>query len=98
MVNIRIHIENKNEIFDEMVFVECKLPSVPEIGSILHLTNDLQLKLEKKCLNSKTKMNYHPQYFYGTKEDMLSFSDCVQVNYVKYVPNSKIVTIVLGCS
>ncbi len=97
MINIRIHIENENEIFDEYVFVDCKLPSVPSVGSILHLENELELELENKCLNSKTKMYYHPNYFYGIKEDRLSFSDCVEVKYVKYVPNSKYVTIVLGC-
>jgi len=96
MIDIRIHIENPYEIFDEQVFIDCKLPSVPTVGSVLHLTNELEIELENKCLNSNTKMNYHPNYFYGRNQLRLSFDDCINVKYVKYVPNSKYVTIVLG--
>lgn len=105
MIKIIIHIENEVEIWDESVCVECELPQVPEIGSILHLSDDLETELERKATFSKTKENYFPNWFYGNLPDdfedlpatsLISFSDAVNVKYVKYEPNNKKVRITLG--
>lgn len=105
MIEIIIHIENQVEIWDESVYVECKLPQVPQVGSILHLTDDLETELKRKATFSKTKANYFPDWYYGKLPDdfedlpstkMVSFSDAVNVKYVKYEPNNKKVRITLG--
>lgn len=105
MIDAIIHIENENEIWDKEVFVECKLPAVPEIGSIIHLDRELEALLELKAFNATTKQDYFPRWFYGnhpkrfedlTDENKLSFSDAIIVKYVKYEPNNKKVRITLG--
>lgn len=97
MVDIIIHIENDVEIWDESVFVECKLPQVPEIGSILHLTEEMETELERKAEFSETKENY-AQWIYKSTGNLVSFSDAIEVKYVKYEPNNYKVRITLGCS
>ena len=98
MVDIIIHIENDVEIWDENVFVECKLPQVPAIGSILHLTPELETELERKAEFSETKENYYPQWIYRSNGNLVSFSDAIEVKYVKYEPNNYKVRITLGAS
>lgn len=93
MIKIRIHIENEVDIFDELVYIDCKLPNVPAIGSILHLTRDLQIKLQEIAKNAETKEDYLNAYTYGSG---FSFDDCVEVKAVKYVANNETVSITLG--
>lgn len=107
MIDCIIHIENDYEIWDESVFVECKLPQVPQIGSILHLPIEMERELELKAFHRNTKENYFPKWYYGgnmpeelkdidNKRHRISFSDAVNVKYVKYEPNNWKVRITLG--
>lgn len=107
MIDCIIHIENDVEIWDESVYIECKLPQVPAIGSILHLPREMERELELKAFHRQTKGNYFPRWYYGGNmpEDIkdidgrkhrISFSDAVNVKYVKYEPNNWKVRITLG--
>ena len=93
MFKAKIFIANNYEYFDEDVFVECKLISIPRIGEIFSLDRKLQTIL----VNKVTDKEKYSDWIYGKKERAyLSFCDAVSVKMIAYDSNSKYVKIVLG--
>lgn len=95
MIDVKVYIENPVEFTqdDVPVFVKCKLPAIPQIGSVLYLSDELTEELERKCNNYEFKGNYEN---YLNDEGNAGFADCWSVKEVSFRSNSKVVNIVIG--
>ena len=105
MVNIRIYIENESEYWDKTVCLKTKMPSIPNVGDIVHIPHIMQVQLEYLAKESKTADSYFPKYYYGKNLEEFkdvemdrrpSFGDAIFVVKKRYIPNKKYVDICLG--
>lgn len=104
MIKIRVHIENDEDNTDQDVFIDILLPSIPQKGEILYLSQKSLEYLNGLAQKSvEVAQKYCPKYFYGASiqiEDVeeknlcdLKFSDCIYVREVFFTENSEIVQI-----
>lgn len=107
MIKCRIHILNEERYLDGNVFVDILLPSLPPIGSTLHIGEQLKNELENKVKsNVLIAVVYAPKWFYRVsfksteinEEHLsyLSFDDAVYVHEVSFRANQDFVSIVLS--
>lgn len=111
MINIRVYIENQTVHFDENVFVDIQLPSVPKVGETLCLYDSMDILEQKAKSSLEIISNYAPDWFNGNsgkyqrenewevKEEHIkdfSFGDAIRVRYVEYRANDPFVYIELG--
>lgn len=87
---------------DEEVYVNISLPFLPPVGSILHITDEMQLQLEAMAKSSlDIAQRYAPKWFYGKSRNCdepkdenledLSFSDALYVTKILFKANCDIV-------
>jgi urease accessory protein UreE len=108
MEKFRIHIENPINYIDQNVFIDIQLPSRPNKGDIIYLTDSQLIKLESlataKLHIAKCYFNWFfgGNYEYGNIQekdiDKLNFDDAVHVKSICYVPDQDFVHITLGDS
>ena len=93
MIHIIMSVENENSHWDENVTVEFSLPCIPNVGDVVHISNELELELEEKAVKSPTMEDYLDKWEY---RDGISFSDAVFVKHIKYKSNENKVYIAMG--
>ena len=102
MVKIRVHIHSEEAFMDEKVFLDIELPSVPQKGDTLFLTEEQKNELVKQATSSLIVANrYAPKWFYDgsfhckhpneENLDDLSFEDALTVHQVCYFANEDLV-------
>lgn len=106
MIKCKIHIANECEYMHADVSVTCFFPCLPQIGTVIHLTDDLEGELERKArLSNEIADNYLPKWFYGKSvgcENIeeanlndLGFGDAIYVKNIRFIPNTDYVDIEL---
>lgn len=92
MIDIRIYVENDTVVYDETVYVDCKLPCVPQIDSYISLGYTLIEKLNKQWKKSSNKKAYLED---GQKE--VDWEEVTkEVKTVLFNANNSLVIITVG--
>jgi len=107
MKKVKIHVCNDYTFLDDDVYVEIELPTIPRIGEIVYLNDDLFNKLEKQIKSSlKKAQEYCPKWIYGKSYDCddpkkenlsdISITDIMYVTSIAYEANSDVISIELN--
>lgn len=102
MFNFKVHIYNEDNMMDENVYVNIRLPFLPPINSVIHLSDESVKQLEDMAKASLDIANrYAPRFFYGKstncyivkKENLkdLSFSDAIYVKEIRFKENIDVI-------
>jgi len=92
MIDIRIHFEGANDLLDENVYVDIKLPTVPQIGSLIFLQPSILREIELMWQKAPNKKDY----LLNNKDKEVCWQEQTQIKYVWYTANNSQVQITLG--